>query len=323
VLLVQLAIVVAAVVGGVRLFTNGIEWAGALARLSEAKAGSLLAAWGTALPETLVPLIALGRGGGARMAIGVGAVLGAPLFLATLAMALLGLEVLRRAGSSAGVVVSPSGLRRDLGWFIAAFALAVAASALGPVGRVLTAAALLAGYACYVRRTWGESGGAMLQPMAPLLLAARASRPPTWAVLAQTTVGFGAILLGAELFVSLADRGAGSLGMDRFLLAALVTPLATELPEVLNSLVWLARGRDVLAVSNLTGAMAFQGSVVPALAMLLSPWHLGGMEGAVALTAWTAAVWLRLAGRGGRLRPVMLLGVGALYPVLCLGLWGS
>jgi cation:H+ antiporter len=49
--------------------------------------GSILAAVGTALPETLVPIIAIVfTGGKAAADIGVGALRGAPVMLASLAM---------------------------------------------------------------------------------------------------------------------------------------------------------------------------------------------------------------------------------------------
>jgi cation:H+ antiporter len=44
---------------GSSLFTNGVEWVGCKFKLSEGVVGSVLTAIGTALPETIVPLIAI------------------------------------------------------------------------------------------------------------------------------------------------------------------------------------------------------------------------------------------------------------------------
>ena len=69
------------ILAGSEMFTNGVEWAGERMSLSEAAVGSLLAAVGTALPETLIPAVALLMGGGAPGAHsegGVGAIIGAP-----------------------------------------------------------------------------------------------------------------------------------------------------------------------------------------------------------------------------------------------------
>ena len=45
---------------GAELFTNGIEWFGRKLELAEGAVGSVLAAVGTALPETMIPIIAIG-----------------------------------------------------------------------------------------------------------------------------------------------------------------------------------------------------------------------------------------------------------------------
>src|SRR3989442_11495269 len=81
---------------GAELFTNGIEWFGRKLELAEGAVGSVLAAVGTALPETMIPIIAILSGGGsaASHGIGVGAILGAPFMLSTLAMFVTGIAVL-------------------------------------------------------------------------------------------------------------------------------------------------------------------------------------------------------------------------------------
>ena len=47
------------ILAGAELFTNGIEWIGEGFGLSEGAVGSVLAAVGTALPETLLPIVAI------------------------------------------------------------------------------------------------------------------------------------------------------------------------------------------------------------------------------------------------------------------------
>src|SRR5512134_4106857 len=83
---------------GAELFTNSIEWFGRKLELAEGAVGSVLAAVGTALPETMIPIIAiLFATGEASEAIGVGAILGAPFMLSTLAMFVTGIAVLHVA----------------------------------------------------------------------------------------------------------------------------------------------------------------------------------------------------------------------------------
>ncbi len=86
------------------LFTNGIEWFGHKLNLAEGAVGSVLAAVATAMPETLIPVIAilgpviLGGDPEASHAIGVGAILGAPFMLSTLAMFVTGIAIVFCAG---------------------------------------------------------------------------------------------------------------------------------------------------------------------------------------------------------------------------------
>jgi cation:H+ antiporter len=80
---------------GAELFTNGIEWFGRKLGLAEGAVGSVLAAVGTALPETMIPIVAILFGAGeASRDVAVGAVLGAPFMLATLDMFVTGVAVL-------------------------------------------------------------------------------------------------------------------------------------------------------------------------------------------------------------------------------------
>ena len=59
------------------------------------------------------------------------------------------------------------------------------------------------------------------------------------------------------------------------MLALVIAPVATELPEKFNSVLWISRGKDTLALGNITGAMVFQSSLIPALGIFLTDWQLG------------------------------------------------
>jgi hypothetical protein len=47
------------ILAGCEFFTNGVEWAGKRFKLTESAVGSLLAAVGTAMAETILPLVAI------------------------------------------------------------------------------------------------------------------------------------------------------------------------------------------------------------------------------------------------------------------------
>jgi len=78
-------------------------------------------------------------------------------------------------------------------------------------------------------------------------------------------------------------------------LSLVLAPLATELPEKANSILWVRDDKDSLAVGNVTGAMAFQASLPIAFGLAFTEWQLepaalvagavGILGGAVALVA--------------------------------------
>src|SRR4051812_35705480 len=145
---------------GAELFTNGIEWFGRKLQLAEGAVGSVLAAVGTALPETLIPIIAIGfsGGGAATDAVGVGAILGAPFMLSTLAMFVTGVGVLafrRRRATGDVMPVDTHVLVHDIRYFVLGFSIAVGAAFLPPMdpplGKWLAAVVLIGMYVWYVK----------------------------------------------------------------------------------------------------------------------------------------------------------------------------
>src|SRR5947207_8509853 len=111
-------------------FTNALEHLGERLRLSEGVTGSIFAAVGTAMPETMVPIVAILSSGTSvevREEVGVGAILGAPLMLSTAALFLIGLFAALRRGWRGRLHPERVGLQRDLIWFLAAFGLSAVA----------------------------------------------------------------------------------------------------------------------------------------------------------------------------------------------------
>jgi cation:H+ antiporter len=127
------------------------------------------------------------------------------------------------------------------------------------------------------------------------------------------TVAVVLLLLGAQGFIHAIEGVATVIGLSPLLLSLLLVPLATELPEKINSIRWVRRGRDTLAVGNVTGAMVFQGTLLPAIGILLTPWTARKeVLGGVCVTLIGAA-WLRIhVGRDG-VRASWLAVNGVLY----------
>jgi len=272
---------------GAELFTNAIVLVGRHLGLGHGAVGSILAAVGTALPETLIPLVAIGvaalTGGQAQAAdIGVGAILGAPFMLSTLAMCIVGLAVLyraRRHGGDDRLVLDQRVLGQDVRYFLGAYALAIAA-AFVPSGlawlKPVVAVALLGLYAYYVRLHLRGSEADDMESLEPLHLRRidrrRGQREtPFWLVVGQVAVALALIVLGALVFVQGAGGLAVKIGLSATLVALVVAPIATELPEKLNSVIWVGQRRDTLAMGNVTGAMVFQSCVPTVVALLLAP----------------------------------------------------
>jgi cation:H+ antiporter len=55
-------VLLAVVLGGALLFTNAVEWAGNRLGLGVGAVGTVLAAVSTALPESVIPVVAILRG---------------------------------------------------------------------------------------------------------------------------------------------------------------------------------------------------------------------------------------------------------------------
>ena len=318
---------------GAELFTNAVEWFGHQLGLAEGAVGSVLAAVGTALPETMIPLVAIVFGAGTHSdAVGVGAILGAPFMLATLAMFVTGVAVVARARRRAGddrLAVDPLILGHDVQIFalIYGFAIAVAflpADLAGP--RWLAAIVLIGAYGWYVRgHLKGEAVEAQAS-LAPLRFgrldrgrAPGAPAPRVRIVVVQLLAALGAIIGGAVIFVGAVETLARSVGLDETLLALVIAPIATELPEKLNSVIWIGRGKDTLALGNITGAMVFQAAIPTSIALLFasSQWSIGSgswvafASAGVALLS-TAIIFIPMI-RTGRLGGRRLLVGGAMY----------
>ena len=141
------------IVGGAIGFTNAVEWLGHRLDLGQGAVGALLAAVGTALPESVIPIVALVSGGGGHEAveIAIGAIIGAPFVLGTLAMLVIAGSALAFRGrreQGSDVATDASSTRRDLLTFLAFFPLGILAGALDTSAAVQigVAVVLVAGY---------------------------------------------------------------------------------------------------------------------------------------------------------------------------------
>ncbi|MHB1421520.1 MAG: sodium:calcium antiporter [Bacillota bacterium] len=307
---------------GAEVFTNGVEWLGKKLDLSEGAIGSILAAVGTALPETMIPIIAIVFGvGEAGHDIGIGAILGAPFMLGTLAFFISGIAVIANAKKRKNypvMKVDLSVMRRDMVFFLIVYTVAILASFIDAMAlRLAVAIFLVLAYGFYVYFTLKDDKAPdEEEELHPLYIARRSLNPGLNVVLVQIALALIAIILGADIFVDVVGRLATRFSIPAFVLALIIAPVATELPEKFNSILWIRKGKDTLALGNITGAMVFQSSVIPAIGILLTSWALttGAIISAAITLVSVGLVYLQLRFKG-HLTPYTLLTGGLFYAV--------
>lgn len=308
------------------LFTNALECLGERMGVSEGVTGSIFAAVGTAMPETIVPIVAI-LAGGASMAVnhavGMGAILGAPFMLATLSLCLLGLFVGLKRGWHTTLKPESTGFKRDIKVFMIGYTLVIVVAFL-PVdwhlARVGGACVLFVLYFMYLLQTIQASKGLVEEGHGTEadseLYLKRWLGDSTVVAAAQLLVALGILIVGAKLFVYGIEVASTLLSVGALVLSLLIVPIATELPEKMNSILWIRKGRDTLAFGNITGAMVFQGTVIPGVGMLLLPWSFQGGHAAMAVAlALAGSAWIYFLQASGRLNGRMLLCNGFLYTI--------
>jgi cation:H+ antiporter len=272
----------AVILAGALLFTNAVEWIGHRMELGEGAVGSVLAAVGTAMPETLIAIVALISAAEGSEGVAIGAIVGAPFLLGTLAMGLVGLfAFLYRDRRRTGLKLDAHAptLERDLIFFLIFFGLSLAlAWGAPPALRYPIGVLVILAYPVYIHRT--ISGGGEVQDHAtlnPLIFERRAefrTNPGLLFCVIQLLVGLAAMIGGAHLFVEELLHIAESLGLEPVVLALILAPLATELPEKVNSFFWVRENKDSLALGNLTGAMVFQSTIPFGIGLIFTDWAL-------------------------------------------------
>jgi cation:H+ antiporter len=276
-------------------FTNAVEWVGALYGLARGAVGSVVAAIGSSLPETAIAFVALVvlRDPASR-AVGIGAVLGAPFMLATAVFAVIGVIALVRTKDSSGdcnVRVGIRSTRFGLGLFALTFALVIGAS-FDPTSSVRTVVAVLIviAYVVFVTYSMRDSSAASHGEPPPLRFAPRMRRPAPLLVFAQLVLSLCLTVFASHWFVTSLAAASTAFGIAPLILSLFLSPIATELPELMNVVIWMRRGLDDYAVGNVIGAMMFQTSIASAIALLATPWVIDRAAYAAAIATFAAVI---------------------------------
>src|SRR5258706_4831217 len=149
--------------------------------------------------------------------------------------------------------------------------------------------------------------------LAPLLLQRRRTRPATWAVVTQTLVTLAIIFVASQLFVHQLDAIGPMLGLSAAVTALLLSPIATELPEIMNAIIWVRQGKTSLALANISGAMMIQATVPSGLGLLFTPWRFDTALLIAGIATMIAIGYLLNLLRTGKFNGKNLTFVGEFY----------
>jgi cation:H+ antiporter len=300
-------------------FVNSIEWLGKKLNLGATATGTVLAAFGTALPESAVTFVAVVLGRNAEVRdIGVGSAMGGPLVLATIAYAVVGIALWynrRRLGrSDRRVQVEDARLARDQAWFLSIFVVKCVLGLIAFAFKPWLGVLFLFAYALYVWRELKDGGEIPEhEALEPLKCQPRAATPSMTAVSLQAALSLLVIALASHVFVAQIQAIGMVAHLPAHLVALVLSPVATELPETMNALIWVRQGKERLALANISGAMMIQATVPSALAIFATPWRFDAPLVVSGLLTMLAIIYLWRLFRRGRVDGRALVPVGLFY----------
>ena len=306
-------------------FVNGVEWVGRRLGIGATATGTVLAAFGTALPESAVTFVAVVFGRDtAQKEIGVGAAVGGPLVLSTISYAVVGVVLwfsrlkLRRASTE--LQLDTQRLSGDQAWFLLIFVVALALGLVSFPFKRWLGILLFGAYALYVWRemTAGHGREHDDEQLEPLKFRPKNANPSlVWASL-QALSALLVIAAASHTFVGQLENIGTHLGVSPQLVALILSPVATELPETLNALIWVRQGRERLALANISGAMMIQTTVPAGLGVLFTTWRFDPPLVIAAATATAAVGLLWLMFRRQRVSGASLIPLGLLYVLFAI-----
>jgi cation:H+ antiporter len=258
------------------LFVNAIEWVGKKFNIAQCAVGTILAAFGTALPESVVTFMAVAFNSSAQQKdIGIGAALGGPLVLGTISYAVVGLCIIlfrKKRDLGTEIDIDSNKLSRDQLWFVSIFIFKLLMGLFIFSIKPLTGFLFLAAYGFYFYKEMGSECIISEEIMDPLKFQPNKKEPTVFWVLSQTFISLLLIFLSSHIFVNNLELLSGFWHMSPLIVSLLISPIATELPEILNAVIWVRQGKETLALGNISGAMMIQATIPTSFGLFFTPW---------------------------------------------------
>jgi cation:H+ antiporter len=280
---------------GGELFVRGTTGMAHAARVSPAIIGVTISAFATSSPELSV---ALNAGITGKTGIAFGDALGSNVVNIA---CILGLAL-----TISGVRMQESTIRRD-------FTVALTVP-------LLTAFLIVDGE---LSRT---DGAVMIALFLAWLLAALAEARRQPAMETTKTVlsalgGLGMLVLSGRLIVRSTTGIALALGMDNFLVGAVIVALGTSMPELASTMIAKIRGEDDMGLGTVLGSNIFNGLLITGIAAVFKPIRINLKETLTALLFGLLAIIVIAPLKRKTIRRkqgVILLGLYVLYLVIML-----
>lgn len=268
------------------LFTNSIEHLGKKFNLDESATGSILAAAGTALPETILPLIAIFQVKGNNsdgIEIGTGAILGSSFLLSAFALFISALAFIffQKQKLKNPLNINFENFSRDYKFFIVAYFIAITSTFINEKNlKIIIGAFLICYWIFYAIKTISKSNENEIEENCPNLYFAFSNKNlenNIFIILLQTIFSLFLLFIFSKLFVDEIQAFSMLTKISPLVVSLVLSPLATELPEITNSIIWIKNKKDSLAISNITGAMVYQASICTSIGLIFTDWKFNSI----------------------------------------------
>lgn len=299
------------------LFVNSIEWVGKKFNISQCAVGTILAAFGTALPESVVTFVAVAFNATSEQKdIGVGAALGGPLVLGTIAYAVVGICIIlfrKKRELGTAIDIDSKKLSRDQLWFISIFIFKVLLGLLIFSIKPLMGFLFLAAYGLYFFKEMRAESVEECVILEPLKFQPTKAEPTTFWVITQTILALMLIFASSHLFVQNLEVVSSYWNISPLIISLLLSPIATELPEILNAVIWVRQGKETLALGNISGAMMIQATVPSAFGLFFTPWIFDAHLLWAGVVTLLSVFYLLITLKRDKLSPIRLVYAGVFY----------